>query len=225
MTSSIGLRLTPGSSTAPCRLAVRILAASDRRLGNHVRARLYERPGATSWVTTAPAPVSAPSPSSTGATRRRVDARVHAVADLGAVLVHAVVVRGDRARAEVRAGADVGVADVGEVRHLGALADLGVLGLDERADLHARRRGGCRAARYANGPTAQSSPISHFARDGVRHAHVLADHDVGQMAVRSDDRAGADHRAALEHRARAAAARRARARPSRRCRCAAGRPS
>ena len=63
--------------------------------------------------------------------QRRVDARVHAVADLGPVLVDAVVVRGDRARAEVRVGADLGVADVGEVRHLRALADLGVLHLDD----------------------------------------------------------------------------------------------
>ena len=74
---------------------------------------------------------------------RRVDARVHAVADRGAVLVRAVVVRGDRARAKIRVSSDVGVADVGEVRHLGALADLGVLHLDVGPDLDARRRGGC----------------------------------------------------------------------------------
>src|SRR5215207_7827467 len=60
---------------------------------------------------------------------------VHLVADLGAVLGDVVVVRGDRARAEVDAGPDRRVADVRQVRHLAALADRGVLGLDERADL------------------------------------------------------------------------------------------
>ena len=51
---------------------------------------------------------------------RRVDARVHAIADRRAVLVDAVVVGGDRRGAEVRVLADVGVADVGEVRDLPA---------------------------------------------------------------------------------------------------------
>src|SRR5690606_31134216 len=56
-------------------------------------------------------------------------------ADLGPVLLDPVVVGEDGARADVGALADLGVADVGEVRHLGAVADLGVLGLDEGADL------------------------------------------------------------------------------------------
>ena len=55
--------------------------------------------------------------------------------DDGAVLGHAVVVGEDRAGPDVGALADLGVADVGQVRHLGAVADRGVLGLDERADL------------------------------------------------------------------------------------------
>src|SRR6478735_5176934 len=64
-----------------------------------------------------------------------VRAGVHLVADLGAVLGDVVVVRRDRAGAEVHARADRGVADVRQVRHLAALADHGVLRLDERADL------------------------------------------------------------------------------------------
>src|SRR5215813_8981602 len=50
--------------------------------------------------------------------KRRVHTRVYTVSDRGAVLVLAVVVRGDRAGTEVGVGADLGVADVGEVRHL-----------------------------------------------------------------------------------------------------------
>src|SRR4051794_4299142 len=49
---------------------------------------------------------------------RRVDARLHARADRRAVLGPAVVVRGDVRGADVRAGADVGVPEVGQVRHL-----------------------------------------------------------------------------------------------------------
>src|ERR671935_591309 len=50
-----------------------------------------------------------------------------AVADGGAVLVDPVVVDEHGAGADVDPGADVGVAHVGEVRHLGALADPGLL--------------------------------------------------------------------------------------------------
>src|SRR5262249_15443007 len=47
-------------------------------------------------------------------------------------------VRGDVAGGHVRALADLGVADVGEVRDLRAFADVGVLDLHERARLRAR---------------------------------------------------------------------------------------
>ena len=56
-------------------------------------------------------------------------------ADAGAVLGDPVVVGEDRAGADVGPVADLGVADVGQVRHLGAVADGGVLGLHEGADL------------------------------------------------------------------------------------------
>src|SRR2546423_13604946 len=45
------------------------------------------------------------------------------------------IVNGDPTGADVRAGADLGVADIGQVRHLRALPDRGVLDLDERARL------------------------------------------------------------------------------------------
>src|SRR5271165_2040337 len=59
-------------------------------------------------------------------------------ADVGLVLAVAVVVAGDRPRADVRARADAGVADVGQVVDLGPLLDGGVLDLDEVADLGLR---------------------------------------------------------------------------------------
>ena len=52
-------------------------------------------------------------------------------------LVHAIVVAGDRAGADVHVGADGRVADVGEVIRLAAIRDGGLLQLDEIADVHA----------------------------------------------------------------------------------------
>ena len=94
---------------------------------------------------TLPAAVQASSPTVTGATSVVSTLPLHAGADRRAVLVDAVVVGGDRGGAEVRALADVGVADVGEVRDLGARADVGVLDLDERADLRALAQDGAGA--------------------------------------------------------------------------------
>ena len=53
------------------------------------------------------------------------------------MLVDAVVVAGDGAGADVDAGADDGVAEVGEVVGLGAFAERGFLGFDEVADVGA----------------------------------------------------------------------------------------
>src|ERR1700754_388350 len=66
---------------------------------------------------------------------RGVDARLDIGPDRGAVLVAAVVVGRDVAGAHVRVLADVRVPDVGQVRDLRALADVGVLDLHERARL------------------------------------------------------------------------------------------
>src|SRR5690242_3673517 len=70
--------------------------------------------------------------------QRRVDTGLDPVADRGPVLAIAVVVGGDRAGPEVRTLADVGVADVAQMRHLAAGAHVGVLDLHERARLGAR---------------------------------------------------------------------------------------
>ena len=74
----------------------------------------------------------------------RVDADERAGADRGAVLVLAVVVGGDRSGADVGPLADVGVADVGQVRDLRAGADVRVLDLDERAGLRSLAQHGAR---------------------------------------------------------------------------------
>ena len=58
------------------------------------------------------------------------------VADHRAVLVHAVVVDEHGGRADVGVLADAGVADVAQMRHLGAGADVGSLDLDVGSDVH-----------------------------------------------------------------------------------------
>src|SRR5215204_1714203 len=68
---------------------------------------------------------------------RRVHAGPHVGPDRRAVLLDAVVVRGDVARADVRVLADVRVADVAQVRDLRPTADVRVLDLDEGAGLGA----------------------------------------------------------------------------------------
>ena len=157
-------------------------------------------PAGTSWVTTAPAPVVESSPSSTGATSTVFDP-VWARADLGAVLGAAVVVGGDRARADVGAGSDLRIAHVGEVRHLGALAHVGVLHLHERPDVGAGRDLGTRAQRHER---ADGDVVTEHRAERHRLAdHRVAAHDgVDELRVGTDHGTGADHRAALEDRAR-----------------------
>ena len=66
--------------------------------------------------------------------QRRIRADEGAGADRGLVLVEAVVVAGDGAGADVGTGADMGVADVGEMIDLDAGFENRGLGLDEIAD-------------------------------------------------------------------------------------------
>src|SRR5215216_1436312 len=78
-----------------------------------------------------------PVPDRHGGDQHGIGSDEGAVADGGAVLVHAVVVDEHGAGADVDPGTDVGVAHVAEVRDLGPGTDGGVLDLDEGAGLAA----------------------------------------------------------------------------------------
>ena len=120
-----------------------------------------------------------------------VRAGAHVRADGGALLGRAVVVDEHAGRADVAVLADVGVADVGQVRHLGAGADGGVLGLDERAELAV-------GAQHGAGPQVRERAYGGAVADrrrravGADHRGAVADGDVGQGGVRADGAATAD---------------------------------
>ena len=100
-----------------------------------MRVKPSAHPRGASRVMVLPAPMVAPRPIVTGATSWRVGADESVVFDHRAILVGAVVVAGDRAGADVDVAADRGVAKIGQVVGLRAVADLGGLGLDEVADV------------------------------------------------------------------------------------------
>src|SRR4051794_11498557 len=121
----VGLRTAPPSRDPPVDVA--LLCAGDRELA---RLDVADDRGAGRDI----GPV--------GGGARSDDDRVAAdeavLPDGGVALGQTVVVREDRARADVGAGAAGRVTAVAEVRHLRAVADLGVLRLDEATDLAVR---------------------------------------------------------------------------------------
>src|ERR1700730_16285971 len=67
----------------------------------------------------------------------RADERMRA--NLRAILGEAVVIAGNRSRADIRPGADARISNVAQMVNLGARADLRGLHLDEIADVHVLR--------------------------------------------------------------------------------------
>ena len=118
-------------------------------------------------------------------------------ADLGAVLVHAVVVGRDRAGPDVGALTDGRVADVRQVRHFGTTAERRVLRLDERADFAvlADYCAGAQVGERADG----CACADHGERAvGAAHASIRADFAVGEGRVGADNGAARDRGRALE---------------------------
>ena len=131
--------------------------------------------------------------------RARADERARA--DLGAPLVHAVVVAGDGAGADVHLLADRRVAEVGEVVGLGAALQLRLLHLDEVADVHVLAQQRHPAATAQTDRRLQRAPDTRTLDHAVgvdlrcrRRSSAVADHD-----VRADAHAIAERHGALEH--------------------------
>ena len=114
-------------------------------------------------------------------------------------LFGAVVVAGDGAGADVDVGADLGVADIGEVVGLRALADAARLDLDEVADVHLV--GEARAGPQPRVRAEQAARADLGVVEVREGAHLGAGRDghVAQHAVGADAHAVAQRDPALEY--------------------------
>ena len=192
------------------RLLARPLPAGDRHLLR--AARRVSWPAGASLMIVLPPPIVAPRADRDRRDQHAVRADVHVVADDRSVLVRAVVVRGDRARAEVHAAAD--------------------------APRRRRRRGGSpssrrpsvlaftstklpiwtSSARFVPGRSRAYGPMRQLRADARAEskcenasiARAGADRDVAQHAIRADARAVAERHRRLRTRSRRRSSRRAR---------------
>ncbi|MNQ79185.1 hypothetical protein D3C85_941190 [compost metagenome] len=115
------------------------------------------------------------------------------------MLVHAVVVAGDRARAHVHAGADVGVADIGQVVRLAVFAQHALLDLDKIAHVAAvaKLRAGAQAGIRTHARIAAHLGLLQVAEGFDMRAR--SDADVAQHAMRPDAHAIGQGHLAFEH--------------------------
>src|ERR1022692_3007700 len=110
--------------------------------------------------------------------QRGVAAHKNSLADARLVLVDSVVVAGDDPGADVRSGPDLGIAQVGQVAGLGALAHLCLLGFDKVADMSV-------FADFASGPQMRKGPDSCALGHGAfrQNATLANQHVIAQRAV------------------------------------------
>src|SRR5581483_10122291 len=115
--------------------------------------------------------------------------------DVRAKLLEAVVVARDRAGANVGAGTDRAVAQIGEVIGFDAGLEARVLHLDEIADMHiaAEVGAGTQARKGTDARTVADRRTDHVAER--RDLHPLADGD-----ARAEDDEGANHAVAADPR-------------------------
>ena len=144
-------------------------------------------PAATSRMTTVPAPVSAPSPIVTGATSELFEPIMDVAApDRGRVLVHAVVVAGDRARTDVGVFADRGIAQIRQVVGLHAVGQPRVLQLHVVADAHVGTQD-VAAAQVRERPDRRARADRGIEDDAFGHADIVVQkRALLQTAVRSE---------------------------------------
>ena len=165
-------------------------------------------PAGTSLVTTEPAPVSAPSPTFTGATSDVFEPIDDVAADDRLVLLLAVEVAGDRPGADVGILADRRIAEIREVADLHAARQARLLDFDEVARRARRRRA---VPRRADARTARSRrrrrwrrPITTLSRTVTPSPRrALERRLLGPIdAVAADPGEPRDRRVRIDHRSR-----------------------
>ena len=115
--------------------------------------------------------------------------------DGGFVLVKTVVIGGDGAAGIIRARADFGVADIGQVVGLDPFMEEGVFDLDEIADFDfwPEMRSRTQPRKRANG--AAGIDLCPFDMAERKDRHIVGDHDAGtENDIRADFDIAADYR-------------------------------
>ena len=113
------------------------------------------------------------------------------------MLVHAVIVGGDGAAADVGVLAQVGVADIAQVRHLRAVADVRLLYFHERAGLASLAELVARTQIRPRADVGRAADV-RLLHAGAFHMRFGVDGGADQRGVRADFGGFADHRMALE---------------------------
>ena len=136
-----------------------------------------------------------------GSDQHVVGADPHVVAHRRTMLRDPVVVHEDRGRADVGMRADVGVAHVGQVRHLGAFADRRVLQLHVGPDVRPRADPGAGPQPGERTDVGAGADLGRLA-DRVENLRVRRDQRVPEQAVRADPGSGSHHRMPFQVRPR-----------------------
>ena len=139
-----------------------------------------------------------------GRDQRGIAAHKDALADARDVLVHAVVVAGDGAGADIGSFADLRVAEVGEMVGLCALAEPRLFGLDKVAHVRV-------FADFASGAqVGKGADLRAIGDGGILEDAALADENAVAQGAVLDHREGADAAAAADRAFCRATAQRAR---------------
>ena len=115
------------------------------------------------------------------------------------MFVGAVVVASDGACTDVDPFADIGVADVAQVIHLGTATDLRFLDLDKVADVRVTSQLGTRAKTGEWADLTAGADLCLFEDAVFVNFDVVTNADIAQHAIRTDPYALAELDVALEH--------------------------
>ena len=134
-----------------------------------------------------------------GRYQRGVRADAHFVADNGAVLVHAVIIAGNRACADIGVRADGRITDIGQVVRLAAVPDGAVFHFHEIADVHVVRQFGIRAQARIRADVRMAAHCAVFQMRKRMDNRARADDGILNHAVRADGDAVAQHHVAFQN--------------------------
>ena len=134
-----------------------------------------------------------------GRHQRGVRADAHFVADNGTVLVHAVIIAGNRACADIGVRADGRITDIRQMVRFAAAPDGAVFHFHEIADVHVVRQFGIRAQARIRADVRMAAHGAVFQMRKRMDNRARADDCIFNHAVRADGDAVAQHHAAFQN--------------------------